>query len=182
VTVLGAVREIDTGLIALTLARTLARESRVVCVDLALGASGISVASSDPAGPGIADVVRGTASFGQIISRDKLSAAHLVAAGRAIEDAAPILASQRLATTIEALAQTYDHVVVHAGAVPEMGVERFARLAPKAVLVAFEADEIATEAVRERLLSAGFTDVVLLAREAAGEAEPERSGTPVEAA
>jgi succinoglycan biosynthesis transport protein ExoP len=134
----------------------------VVLVDLTLGTPEVSVISSEPAAPGIADVVRGTASFGQIITRDKLSSLHLVGAGRTADDAAAILASQRLATTIEALARTYDHVVLDAGAVPEIMADRFARLAPKAVLVAAGPDHAATKAARERLMGAGFADITVL--------------------
>lgn len=162
VTVVGSLRNIGTTMAAITLARSLAKETKVVLVDLALGAPNLSVISSEPDAPGIADVVRGTASFGQIITRDKLSSVHLVAAGRTSEDAAAILASQRLATVIEALARTYGHVVIDAGAVPEIAVERFARLGPKAVLVAGEVEEPATVAARDRLLEAGFSDITVL--------------------
>jgi succinoglycan biosynthesis transport protein ExoP len=162
VTLVGALRNVGTTMTALTLARTLARDAKVVLVDLTLGTPEVSVISSEPAAPGIADVVRGTASFGQIITRDKLSSLHLVGAGRTADDAAAILASQRLATTIEALARTYDHVVLDAGAVPEIMADRFARLAPKAVLVAAGPDHAATKAARERLMGAGFADITVL--------------------
>ncbi len=163
VTLVGALRNVDTTMTALTLARTLARDAKVVLVDLTLGTPEVAVISSEPAAPGIADVVRGTASFGHIITRDTLSSLHLVGAGRTADDAAAILASQRLATTIEALARTYDHVVLDAGAVPEIMADRFARLAPKAVLVAAGPDHAATKVARERLLGAGFADITVLA-------------------
>jgi Mrp family chromosome partitioning ATPase len=162
VTLVGAMRNIGTTMTAITLARSLAREAKVVLVDLAFGSPNLSVISAEPNAPGIADVVRGGASFGQIITRDKLSPLHLIAAGRLAQDAAAILASPRLATAIEALACAYAHVVIDAGAVPEIAVERFARLAPKAVLVAGGLEEAATEAARSRLIGAGFADVTVL--------------------
>ena len=76
----GAVRNVGTTLTAIALARTLAREGRVVLIDLALGAPNLAVISNDPSAPGIADLVRGAASFSQIITRDRFSRVHLVAA------------------------------------------------------------------------------------------------------
>jgi hypothetical protein len=72
------------------------------------------------------------------------------------------MSSQRLAITLEALGRSYDHVVVDAGALPEISAERFAQLAPRAVLVAEDIDGPATEAAREQLLAAGFPNVSVL--------------------
>ncbi len=52
---------------------------------------------------------------------------------------------------------------IDAGALPEIAPEKFARLAPRAVLVADDVDGPATESARERLLSAGFPNVSVLA-------------------
>jgi hypothetical protein len=52
--------------------------------------------------------------------------------------------------------------VIDAGAVPEMTVEPFARMAPRAVLVTTDLTHPSTIAARERLVAAGFTDVTLL--------------------
>ena len=82
VTVVGAVRNVGTTLTAIALARTLARDGRVVLIDLALGAPNLAVISNDPSAPGIADLARGAASFSQIITRDRFSRVHLVAVGR----------------------------------------------------------------------------------------------------
>ena len=67
---------------AIALARSLAQQSRVVLVDLALGAPHLSIIASDPAAPGLAELVAGSASFGQIITRDRYSRVHLIMAGR----------------------------------------------------------------------------------------------------
>jgi MinD-like ATPase involved in chromosome partitioning or flagellar assembly len=120
------------------------------------------VISTEPDAPGIVDLIRGAASFGDIISRDRFSKLHLVAVGRAEGDAPAILASQRLLMTIDALAQTYDHVVIDAGAVPELPAEQFVRLASRAALVSPDAAHPSTQAARDRLLRAGFADVTLL--------------------
>ena len=54
------------------------------------------------------------------------------------------MSSQRLSITLEALARSYDHVVIDAGAVEEASLDRFAMLAPRAVLVAPGLDDPAT--------------------------------------
>ncbi len=160
--VAGADREIGSTMTALALARVLAQEARVVVVDLALAAPKLAAASVDPGGPGLADLVRGTASFGQIITRDRGSRVHLVAAGRIRDEASAILASERLRMGIEALTQAYDYVVIDAGPVPDMQVAPMAELASSAVLVATIAlpEEIA--AAKSRLVAGGVSDVTVL--------------------
>jgi uncharacterized protein involved in exopolysaccharide biosynthesis len=163
ITVVGVARDVGASMAAIALARGLAQTSRVVLVDLALGAPALSIIAGDPATPGIAELVGGTASFGQIITRDRYSRVHLIMAGREPIDAAAVMSSQRLSITIEALARSYDHVVVDAGTAGEAALERLAQLAPRAVLVAAEVDDPAIAPARERLLQAGFAGVSLLA-------------------
>jgi uncharacterized protein involved in exopolysaccharide biosynthesis/Mrp family chromosome partitioning ATPase len=163
VTVVGSLRNVGTTYAAITLARVLAKDGNVVLVDLAFGAPNLSVISTDPKAPGIAELVRGTASFGDIITRDQNSAVHLVATGNVGNDAAALAASPMLATVIEALVRSYDHVVIDVGSAADIAVERFAALAPRAVLVAADPANPATRAARERLMLAGFADVTLLA-------------------
>jgi uncharacterized protein involved in exopolysaccharide biosynthesis/Mrp family chromosome partitioning ATPase len=162
VTIVGAARNVGTTHTAISLGRALAKNARAVLVDLAINSPNISIISHDPNAPGIAELVRGQASFGEIITRDRFSRMHLVAVGRVGADGPAILVSQRLATTIDTLARAYDHVVVDAGALPEAAIERLARLAPRAVLVATNVTNPATAAARERLIAAGFADVAML--------------------
>jgi succinoglycan biosynthesis transport protein ExoP len=163
VTVVGTMRNVGTTFAAITLARALANEANVVLIDLAFGAPNLSVISTDPEAPGIAELVRGTASFGDIITRDQHSRAHLVATGNVGNDGAALAASPMLATVIEALVHNYDHVVIDMGSAADVAVERFAPLASRAVLVSADPANPATRAVRERLMMAGFADVTLLA-------------------
>lgn len=72
-----------------------------------------------------------------------------------------LAAAPMLASAIEALAQSYDFVVMDTGAVPEAAVENFASLGARAVLVAPDAASPAARSARERLLAAGFPDVSL---------------------
>lgn len=163
ITVVGTARNVGTTYAAITLARALAQEANVILVDLAFGAPNLSVLSTDPNAPGIADLVHGAVSFGDIITRDQYSNVHLIATGAVGNDAAAIAASPMLATVIEALVRSYDHVVLDVGAASEIAVERFAPLAQRAVLVASDPGNPATRAARERLMMAGFADVSLVA-------------------
>jgi uncharacterized protein involved in exopolysaccharide biosynthesis len=163
ITVIGAMRNVGTTYAAITLARALAKDSNVVLVDLAFGAPNLSVISIDPEAPGVADLVRGTASFGDIITRDRYSNVHLVAIGNVGNDAVALAASPMLATVIEALVHSYNHVVIDVGSAADIAVERFAPLAHRAVLVAADPANSATRVARDRLMLAGFADVTLLA-------------------
>jgi tyrosine-protein kinase Etk/Wzc len=159
----GAARHIGTTVTAITLARSLARRGRVVLVDLALGNPDVSVIAADPAAPGIADLIRGSATYGEIITCDRHSRVHLVMAGRAAADTEAVIASPRLAITLEALARSYDHLVIDAGALPQIDAERFAQFAPRAVLIAHQIEDVTANEARERLLRAGFIEVGTLA-------------------
>jgi succinoglycan biosynthesis transport protein ExoP len=156
-------RNVGTTYAAITLARALAKDASVVLVDLAFGAPNLSVISTEPNAPGIAELVRGTASFGEIITRDQYSHVHLVATGNVGNDAPVLAASPMLATVIEALVRSYNHVVIDVGSAADAAVERFANLATRAVLVAADPANPAPRAARERLMMAGFSDVTLLA-------------------
>ncbi len=163
VTVVGTARNVGTTFAAITLARALARNGSVVLVDMAFGAPNLSVISTDPNAPGLAELVRGSASFGDIITRDQYSGVHLIATGNVGNDAAALAASPMLATVIEALVRSYDHVVIDAGSAADVAVERFAPLAQHAVLVTPDPANPATRAARDRLAMAGVADVAVLA-------------------
>jgi len=163
VTVVGTARNVGTTFAAITLARTLAKDSSVALVDLAFGAPNLSVISTDANAPGLAELVRGTASFGDIITRDQYSQVHLIATGNVGSDAAALAASPMLATVVEALVRSYNHVVIDIGAASEVAVERFAPLAAQAVLVTTDPANPATRATRDRLLMAGFGEIAVLA-------------------
>ncbi|HEY0301170.1 MAG TPA: hypothetical protein VGC36_07560, partial [Rhizomicrobium sp.] len=163
VAIIGNARNAGTTYAAIALSRALAQHGNVVLIDLALSAPNLSVVSIDPNAPGIAELVRGTASFGDIITRDQFSTVHIVATGNVGADAAALMASPMISTVIEALAQSYNHVVIDAGSAADAPVERFLPLARRAVLVAVNPADPATAAARERLAMAGYTDVTLVA-------------------
>jgi polysaccharide biosynthesis transport protein len=163
ITVLGARRHAGIMQTAISLARSLAKRGTVALVDLSFGSSNLTAIAGDPGAPGISELVAGSSSFGQIITRDRYSRVHLVTAGRAPVDGQTILSSLRLSITLEALARSYDHVVVDAGALRDATLDRFAQLAPRAVLIADGLDDPATASARDRLIAAGFVDVRVLA-------------------
>jgi Mrp family chromosome partitioning ATPase len=162
IAVIGSARNVGTTLTAIALARTLARSARVVLVDLSFGSPNVDVISIDPAAPGIADLVHGTASFGDIITRDRGSRAHLVAAGQVGNDPAGLVQSQMLWAAVGALAQSYDYLVIDAGAQSETGIEPIVASAPFAVLVGGESPADALNALAAELQSAGFAEVAVL--------------------
>lgn len=162
VALMGVRRHLGTTIAAVTLARTLSREARVILVDLAFEAPGLAAISSDPTAPDIADLVRGTASFGQIITRDTLSRLQLIGAGQG-GNAATVLDSPRFAMTLDALGHSYDHVIVDAGTIAEPAVERLDPATTRVVLIA--ADAAAATAAGERLRGLGHEEPALLIAE-----------------
>jgi Mrp family chromosome partitioning ATPase len=162
IAVIGSARNVGTTLTAIALARTLARSARVVLVDLAFGSPNIDVISNDPAAPGMAELVRGQAPFGDVITRDRGSRAHLVTAGQVGGDAANLLQSQMLWAAIGALSQSYDYLVLDAGAQSEIALASVAATAPYAVLVGGDTAANALTALAGQLRSAGFIQVAVL--------------------
>jgi len=148
-----------TSLSALTLARALSRESRVVLVDIAPGNPHLSAISSDPRAPGIVDMIAGTYAFGDIITKDKLSRLHLVVGGATASEMVMLLTSPHFAAAVEALARSYDYFVIDAGTAPEAMIGRIAAMAPRAILVAPPGSDAGLEAACEHFAAAGFTDV-----------------------
>jgi succinoglycan biosynthesis transport protein ExoP len=149
---------------ALALARTLAGGTKVVLVGLVPDAS--EAMGLEANATGLAEVVRGAASFGQVIRGDNQSRLHLVAFG--LPDCAidTILNSRRFLTMIEALAKAYDHVVIDAG---DLGgaTLRLAAIAPRGVLVASEDTQREAASGCRMLAGAGFADVAVMAWSAA---------------
>jgi uncharacterized protein involved in exopolysaccharide biosynthesis/Mrp family chromosome partitioning ATPase len=163
VIVVGTMRNVGTSHAAISLARALEQDAKVALVDMAFGSPNLSVISDDPNAPGIAELVRGTATFGDIITRDQYSAVHLVATGNVGADARALAASPMLATMIEALVRSYDHVVIDVGSAADSALERLAALATRAVLVTADSANPATKIARERLVMAGIADVMVTA-------------------
>jgi uncharacterized protein involved in exopolysaccharide biosynthesis len=163
VIVVGAMRNIGTTYAAISLARTLAQQANVVLVDMSFVSPTLSLISNDANAPGIAELVRGNANFGEIIAGDQYSPAHVVASGMVGNDAGMLAASPMLATMIEALVRSYDHVVIDVGSATDAALERLGPLAGRAVLVSSNVADAATKAARDRLMAAGIADVMIVA-------------------
>jgi len=161
VAVLGAAPNNGTTQSALALARSLAEDSRVILIDLSLERPNLAAVTTDPHAPGVADFVRGAASFSQIITRDRFSRLQVISAGRVGSDAASVYLSERLGIAVDALSRTYDHVLIDGGNAVGVPAERIARLARCAVLVANGVAPAAADAMRAQLENAGFGDVAM---------------------
>ncbi len=160
--VFGAVPGINTTQTAIKLARALADDSRVVLVGLASGDTAIRGISNEPSAQGLAELAHGSASFGGIITKDKLSPLHLISAGRVPVDRVGLLAAPGMVTNFNALARSYDHVVIDAGEAAGPEIDRISEIAPNAVLVTDTLSNAATTSARDRLLASGFGDVRIL--------------------
>lgn len=167
ITVLGTAAGDSVTLTVLTLARLLAREARVVVVDLAASSPTMLAVSADPTVPGLAEMMQGAASFSQIITKDRLSRVHLVNAGRPGFDRS-LLQSPRLSLAIDALLRVYDHVLLDAGAASDLPVELLTAKARAVVVPDASMPRDARAQMSEQLRAAGFSDVTMLA----GPAQP----------
>jgi uncharacterized protein involved in exopolysaccharide biosynthesis/Mrp family chromosome partitioning ATPase len=162
IAVFGSARDVGTTLTAIALARRLAGDARVVLVDLAFASPNVHVISGEPNAPGIADLVNGAATFGDIITRDRSSRLHLVAAGRLGGEAGEVLASPMLADAISALAQSYDHLVIDAGSVAQTAPAAIVAMTRHAVLVGGDTEAQTLQDLGGQMRSAGFADVAIL--------------------
>ncbi len=161
VTVLGTAAGESITLTALTLARLLARDARVVVVDLSAASPTIPAISVDPTAPGLAELMLGEASFSQVITRDRLSRVHLVSAGRPGFDRA-LLQSPRLTLAIDALLRVYDHVLLDAGTASELPAELLTAQARAVVVPDASMAADARTLMCDQLNAVGFSEVMML--------------------
>jgi polysaccharide biosynthesis transport protein len=163
VTVLGTAPSASITLTALMLARQMGQQARVVVVDLAAASLTIPAVSSDPAAPGLAELMQGEASFSQIITRDRLSRVHLVSAGRPGFDRA-LLQSPRLTLAIDALLRVYDHVILDAGSASDLPAELLTAQARAVVVPDASMASDARTLMADQLKAVGFSDVAMLSK------------------
>jgi polysaccharide biosynthesis transport protein len=173
VTVLGTASSESITLTALTLARLMAQQAKVVVVDLVASSPTIAAVSVDPVAPGLAELMQGEASFAQIITRDRLSRVHLVSAGRPGFDRAQ-LQSPRLALAIDALLRVYDHVLLDAGSASDLPAELLTSQAQAIVVPEASMAQDARAQMCDQLRAVGFFEVTMLSKpcQASDAAEP----------
>jgi polysaccharide biosynthesis transport protein len=163
VIVVGAARHVGTTRCAVELARLLAASGRVVLVDLALGAPGLAAWAVESGAPGITQLVRGTASIGQAITRDRGSDVHIVPAGQVGgEEADAVLRSDRLRMALDALAYAYDYLVIDVGEAAETTLKRVVNRASVGVLVMTPGSKSEAGSMHLRLTRTGFADVMIV--------------------
>lgn len=161
ITVIGAHQNDGVTLTALTLARLLARSSKVVLVDLSMAAPMPTAISSDPAAPGLTDLMQGAASFGQIITKDRQSSVHLVGAGRDAQQRS-LLQLPRVNLAIDALLRAYDHVVLNAGTATELPSALIASQAHAVIIPDPAITAQGRDTMRDQLLASGFIGATIL--------------------
>jgi uncharacterized protein involved in exopolysaccharide biosynthesis len=165
ITILGTAANESITLTALTLARLMARDARVVVVDLAATSPTISAVSVDPNAPGLAELMLGEATFSQVITKDRLSRVHLVNAGRPGSDRA-LLQSPRLSLAIDALLRVYDHVLLDAGTASDLPAELLTTQARAVVVPDATMAADARTLMYDQLRAVGFSDVTMLTKPA----------------
>lgn len=166
ITLIGAGAGEDVANTALALARRLSRDSKVLLIGLSpVAADAVSQA------PGLSDLARGVASFGQIINRDTRSPVHMIGAG--IQPDHALLTSPRVVMALDALMQTYDHVVLDAGTAIGLPSSLIASQAHAVILPAPGLPEAAKATMRAQLMASGFVAVSILDRAALREAAPD---------
>jgi polysaccharide biosynthesis transport protein len=162
VAVFGAAQGMDTSWTALKIARALAANARVVLVGLGSADSAIRATSNEPSASGLAELAAKTASFRDIITKDRQSSLHLISSGKLPADRGEILLAPNMAPSFNALARGYDRVVIAAGAIFGPDLEATSAIAPHAIVVAGSLTDAGTASARQRLLDAGFADVTVL--------------------
>jgi Mrp family chromosome partitioning ATPase len=163
IVVLGSGQGESITLTALSLARLLARDAKVVVVDLSASSPAFAAVSADPMAPGLAELMLGEASFAQVITRDRLSRAHLVTAGRQGADRS-LLQSPRLALALDALVRVYDHVLLDAGTASDLPAELLTANARAVVVPDASMNAEARKLMSEQLRDVGFSDVTMLSK------------------
>jgi Mrp family chromosome partitioning ATPase len=163
VAVLGTAAGEAITLTALTLARLMAREAKVVLVDLAASSPMMASVSADAGAPGLAELMQGEASFTQVITKDRFSRVQLVNAGRP-GFARSLMQSPRLSLALDALLRVYDHVLLDAGTAADLPAELLTAHARAVVVPDPGMKAPAREQMAAELKAAGFSAVAMLSK------------------
>lgn len=152
----------------LALARAMAREGRAILVQIddtdAALADALALADGrgefDEAEPGLAQLLRGEASFAEAIYRDGASRLHIIQSGGPVDDEAG-----DLDLILDALHSTYDFVLVASGETPEA-----ARVAADADLtLIFAEDDRSRDFLYDDFAAAGARAILLAGVDSLGE-------------
>ncbi|QIG92417.1 MULTISPECIES: GumC family protein [unclassified Bradyrhizobium] len=163
VTVLGPAAGESVTMTALTLARLMARQAKVVVVDLVASSPVLTAATVDPTAPGLAELMQGEATFAQIITKDRQSRVQIVSAGRPGFDRSH-LQSPRLGLAIDALLRVYDHVLLDAGTAVDLPAELLTAKAQAVVVPDAAMAQDARRSMVAQLKAVGFSEVTMLSK------------------
>lgn len=165
---------VDSGTVALALARALTTAGRkAVIADAGSGSQDFAGVLPNPSEGGVGELIAGQTSFGQALQRDRASATHLISAGS--PSLLGIGALTRIGVVLDALAQTYDFVIVLSPPSDRSAdVATLARRVGAAILVADKQDAV-TNAAYRALVTAGIGDVILLLTDAVSAPPAERA-------
>ena len=108
-------------------------------------------------------MMRGEASFTQVITKDRLSRTHLVSSGRPGSDRT-LLQSPRLGLAIDALLKVYDHVLLDAGSASDLPAELLTSQARAVVVPDASMAAEARDLMCDQLKAVGFSDVTMLSK------------------
>jgi uncharacterized protein involved in exopolysaccharide biosynthesis/Mrp family chromosome partitioning ATPase len=108
--------QLDTSAITAAVARLQSQQgATAIVVNAWPGPSPLDAVFGTTAGPGLAELLSGHATFADIIARDALTGAHYLRGGLDRTAAQNYLASERTDMVLEALESAYDIVLLHAG-------------------------------------------------------------------
>jgi LmbE family N-acetylglucosaminyl deacetylase/Mrp family chromosome partitioning ATPase len=141
------------------LAQSLARNTRVVLVDLTPHTPGPQAGGQKSRRLGITDLLQGTASFRQIIHRDDASSVHVIESGQLEGRWSEIPGLDRMQLAIDGLVLSYDHVVINASAVPGITIEWLSQLGSCVTLVVTSASKHAARYSRDGITSADAAQI-----------------------
>lgn len=151
-----AAPENSAGAEALRVARQIARRRRVILMELDRSVA-TSAASRHAVSGGLSELQVGACSFAQAIQRDDASRLHVLPSGAGDVDA------EALPATVEALAATYDCVVMAAPALAESPLcFSAAPLVDLALLVAVEGADALARAAMKELSEAGAREILMM--------------------
>lgn len=147
-------------LAAAALTRALARvDRRAVLIDFRRDGANSDAMCEGGNPPGFTDLYAGAASFAQVVLRDRRSRAHFIPSGR-LPLLPKILTGDRMATVLDALDDTYDHVVLDAG---DDMIEVLGPSADIAMVVSeFGAADPRTARAFDRITAVSSADIMLL--------------------
>lgn len=149
---------------ALRLARGLAREARVILVDCGVESATLGQLVADEAAAsaaptlGLSNLLAGKTSFAEVIHRDPASRVHILPFGTGATDH-----GEGMGVLVDALAETYDHVIMTVP-MPRSGQDPWGadRADLALLLVSHEHVGVGTDACRAALYMAGVPSVHVL--------------------